>query len=76
MGALAVNRGGDRVLRLNRDGSRDLIVNHLFFPTGMRFGPDGWLYISNKGFGPPQRGEILRVNVPGVTPAAAVAQAQ
>ena len=64
------------MLRLNRDGSRDLIVNHLFFPTAMRFGPDGWLYISNKGFGPPQPGEILRVNVPGVTPAVAVAQAR
>jgi hypothetical protein len=61
-----------RVLRLNKDGTRDLIVNHLFFPTGMRFGPDGALYISNKGYGPPQPGEILRVSVPGVTPAALV----
>jgi hypothetical protein len=60
--------GTGRVVRLNSDGSRDVIVNKLFFPTAMRFGPDGWLYISNKGFGPPQPGEILRVSVPGVTP--------
>ena len=62
--------GTGRVVRLNQDGTRDLIVNHLFLPTAMRFGPDGWLYISNQGFGPPQPGEILRVSVPGVTPAA------
>jgi hypothetical protein len=65
--------GTGRVMRLNHDGSRELVVNHLFFPTGMRFGPDWWLYISNKGFGPPQPGEILRVSIPGVTPASAVA---
>ncbi len=54
-----------RVTRLGRDGTRQVIVDGLFLPTGMRFGPDGSLYISNKGFGPPQPGEILRVNVPG-----------
>lgn len=65
--------GTGRVVRLNSDGTRDVIVNRLFLPTAMRFGPDGRLYISNKGFGPPQPGEILRVDVPGVTPAAAIA---
>jgi hypothetical protein len=55
------------------DGSRELVVNHLFFPTAMRFGLDGALYISNKGFGPPQLGEILRVSLPGVTSSSAVA---
>lgn len=61
--------GTGRVLRLNSDGTRDLIVKGLFLPTAIRFGPDHRLYISNKGFGPPQPGEILRVDVPGVTPA-------
>ena len=32
------------------------------FPTGMTFGPDGDLYISNTGFGPPA-GQILRVEL-------------
>jgi sugar lactone lactonase YvrE len=56
--------GTGRVLRFNKDGTREAIVKGLFFPTAMRFGPDGRLYISNKGYGPPQPGEILRVDVP------------
>lgn len=40
-------------------------MDGLFLPTGMRFGPDGRLYIANKGFGPPQPGEILRIDVRG-----------
>jgi hypothetical protein len=55
--------GKGRVVRVNKQGGRQVIVDNLFFPTGMRFGPDGRLYISNKGFGPPQPGEILRVDV-------------
>jgi hypothetical protein len=32
------------------------------FPTSMRFGPDGALYVSNKGYNlPPGSGEILRI---------------
>ena len=54
-----------RVLRINDDGSRTLVVNRLSFPTAIRFGPDGWLYIANKGFGP-EPGQILRANVAGV----------
>ncbi len=65
--------GTGRVIRINFDGTRTVIVKGLFFPTAMRFGPDDRLYISNKGFGPPQPGEILRVDVPGVTPGASVA---
>lgn len=49
-----------RVVRINEDNSRDIIVDALFFPTGMTFGPDGALYISNTGFGPPT-GQILKV---------------
>ena len=54
-----------RVVRIDRMGHRDVIVDGLFLPTAMRFGPDGKLYISNIGFGPPIPGEILRVTVPG-----------
>jgi hypothetical protein len=49
-----------RVVRINKDNSRTVIVDKLFFPTGMTFGPDGALYISNTGFGPPT-GQILKV---------------
>lgn len=52
--------GTGRVVRVNNDDSRDVIVDHLIFPTGITFGPDGALYISNTGFGPPT-GEILKV---------------
>ena len=51
-----------KVTRVNNDGSKDVIVEHLFFPTGMTFGPDGALYISNTGFGPPS-GQILKVTL-------------
>lgn len=53
-----------RVIRIDRQGHRDVIVNGLFLPTAMRFGPDGKLYISNIGFGPPLPGQILRVTIP------------
>ncbi|HEX3274499.1 MAG TPA: ScyD/ScyE family protein [Gemmatimonadales bacterium] len=65
--------GTGRVVRVNQDGSRQVVVKGLFFPTAMRFGPDGRLYISNKGFGPPQPGEILRVDIPDGQPAAVAA---
>jgi hypothetical protein len=57
--------GIGRVVRVGGDGDHEVIVDGLFFPTAMRFGPDGRLYISNKGFGPPQPGELLQVVVPG-----------
>jgi hypothetical protein len=49
-----------RVVRINKNNTRDIIVENLFFPTGMTFGSDGALYISNTGFGPPT-GSILKV---------------
>jgi hypothetical protein len=47
-------------------GTRDVIATGLFLPTAMTFGPDGALYVSNVGFGPPPvgMGEILRITVP------------
>lgn len=52
--------GTGRVVRVNNNNSRDVIVDKLFFPTAMTFGPDGALYISDTGFGPPT-GKILKV---------------
>ena len=59
-GPAPVIPGSGRVIRVNNDDSRDVIVDNLFFPTGITFGTDGALYISNTGFGPPT-GEILKV---------------
>jgi hypothetical protein len=54
------------VVRLSRDGTeRTVIASGLFLPSGMTFGPDGNLYISNVGFGPPPLGlgQILEVQL-------------
>jgi len=55
-----------RLVRFSRDGTKRVVIDtggNLFFPTAMTFGPDGALYVSNMGFGPPF-GEILRIEVP------------
>jgi len=41
------------------------VIDQLFLPTGITIGPDGNLYISNVGFGPPPvgLGEILKVQL-------------
>jgi len=55
-----------KVIRVDRSGHQTEIASGLFFPTGMTLGPDGALYVSNVGFGPPpvRLGEILRITVP------------
>ena len=59
--------GSGRLLRIEPNGEEILIDSSsvLTFPTGMTFGPDGALYISNVGFGPPPvgLGQILRVDL-------------
>ncbi len=54
-----------RIVRIQPSGQQEVLVDTLFFPTGMTMGPDGDLYVSNKGFGPaiPGFGEILKVSV-------------
>jgi hypothetical protein len=55
------------VIRILPNGQQQVLIDSanndpLFFPTGMTMGPDGALYISNFGFGPPN-GQILKVEV-------------
>ena len=54
-----------RVRRFDPSGASTTIIDGLFFPTGLTIGPDGNLYISNFGFGPPPvgLGEILKVEL-------------
>jgi hypothetical protein len=55
------------VIRVNTKGVRDTLATGLTYPTAMTFGPDGMLYVSNIGFGPPPltfgNGEIVRIDV-------------
>jgi hypothetical protein len=57
-----------KVLRVNDDDTLQEIATGLFLPTAMTFGPDGALYVSNVGFGPPPvgMGEVVRITVPPV----------
>ena len=57
-----------KVLRVTDEGVQE-IATGLFLPTAMTFGPDGELYVSNVGFGPPPigLGEVVRITVPPVT---------
>jgi len=55
-----------RLIRFSADGQNRVVIDtgkSLSFPTAMTFGPDGALYVSNMGFGPPF-GEILRIELP------------
>jgi glucose/arabinose dehydrogenase len=55
--------GTGDVVRVDLSGKKEILVSGLAQPTGMTFGPDGKLYISNKGFGPGSTGggEILQI---------------
>ena len=64
--APAPTPGTGRVVRVSSDGkTREVIADGLFFPTGMTMGPDGNLYVSNVGFGPPPvgLGEVLKIEL-------------
>jgi LPXTG-motif cell wall-anchored protein len=52
-----------RVVRVT-NGSLEPVATGLMFPTGITFGPDGFLYVSNFGFGgKPGDGQIVKVDV-------------
>jgi glucose/arabinose dehydrogenase len=57
--------GQGRIIRVDPGGNRTVIATGLNLPTGMTMGPDGKLYVSNWGFGPPAKGggQILQIDV-------------
>jgi hypothetical protein len=55
--------GTGKILRLNAAGTTTEIASGLNLPTGMTFGPDGNIYVSAWGFGPPGMGEIDKVTL-------------
>jgi hypothetical protein len=58
--------GTGKILRIEGKYATTQIASGLSLPTAMTFGPDGNLYVSNLGFGPPPvgAGQILKVIVP------------
>ncbi len=54
-----------RVRRIDPSGAITTIADGLFLPTGMTIGPDGNLYVSNVGFGPPPvgLGAIVKIQI-------------
>lgn len=56
--------GAGEVVRLSREGAIETVVSGLTIPTGMAFGPDHALYVSNFGDGPIGGGQVLRFTAP------------
>jgi hypothetical protein len=56
--------GTGKVVCVNSNGTLTTVASGLTFPTGMTFGPNGALYVSNMGFGIPTAGagQILRID--------------
>lgn len=57
------NPGDGKVVRVNRNGTVEDVFTGLSLPTGMTFGPDGALYVSNWGAAAAPIGQILRIGV-------------
>ena len=57
--------GTGKIIRIDHSGKLVTIASGFNLPTAMTFGPDGKLYVSNWGFGPPAAGggEIIQVDV-------------
>jgi hypothetical protein len=56
-----LNKG--KVVRVRRSGEIQDVITGLSVPTGMTFGPDGSLYISNFGAAPAGAGTILKFEI-------------
>lgn len=65
VGAPEPTPGHGQVVRIDPNGMITTVATGLSLPTSMTMGPDGNLYVSNWGYGPPVagRGEILKVTL-------------
>ncbi len=54
--------GAGRIRKITANGTVVDVIGGLNFPTGMTMGPDGNLYVSGYGFGPPL-GQIIKVTL-------------
>lgn len=55
--------GFGKVVRVKGNGMAEDVITGLSVPTGMAFGPDGALYVSNWGAADAPVGQILRFNM-------------
>ncbi len=55
--------GAGQIVRLASSGVIETVVTGLTLPTGMTFGPDHALYVSNFGDGAIGKGQVLRFNL-------------
>jgi hypothetical protein len=55
--------GLGKVVRVLHSGAIEEVVTNLSVPTGMTFGPDRRLYVSNLGAAPAGAGQILRFDI-------------
>jgi len=55
--------GLGKVVRVLHSGAIEDVVTNLSVPTGMTFGPDNRLYVSNLGAAPAGAGQILRFDI-------------
>jgi hypothetical protein len=62
VGAPGPTPGLGDVIRVSPSGKREVITTGLHLPTAMTFGPDGKLYISDWGIGPPGLGQIVQIS--------------
>jgi sugar lactone lactonase YvrE len=62
-GAGGPTPGLGKVVRVLHSGAIEDVVKNLSVPTGMTFGPDGRLYVSNWGAAPAGMGQVLRFDI-------------
>ena len=56
--------GAGKIVRVNPNGTKQVIATGLSNPTSLAYGPDGNLYVSNWGYGgEPGDGEVLKVTL-------------